>query len=215
MADIFDEVSEDLRKDQYKQIWLKYKKIIISLISVFVLSVIAFKYLQHYQENKKNEVATLYFDGLNEIKNKNYEKAELIFKEIIKSADLGYIVLSYFKLASINLNQKDFKSMEENYDNIIGLDNINKSYKDYALFLKITNSPNINNDSKIKILKPFLNSPNVFQPIASELEILYLIENKKLKIAKNKLDNLLKQKNISNNQKNRLSTIDEIYFKQY
>ena len=213
MADIFDEVSEDLRKDQYKQIWLKYKKIIISLISIFVLSVIAFKYIQHYQEKKKIEVATLYFDGLNEIKNKNYEKAEVIFNEIIKSADLGYTVLSYFKLANINFNKKDFKSMERNYNKIINLDNINKSYKEYALFLKITNSPNINNDKKIALLKPILTSPGEFQPIASELEILYLIENKKFENAKNKLEKLLKQKNISNNQKNRLNTINEIYFK--
>ena len=213
MADIFDEVSEDLRKDQYKQIWLKYKKIIISLVSIFVLSVIAFKYIQHYQEKKKIEVATLYFNGLNEIKNKNYDKAEDIFKEIIKSADLGYTVLSHFKLASIYLNKKDFQSMESNYNKIINLDKINKSYKEYALFLKITNSPNINNDKKIALLKPILTSPGEFQPIASELEILYLIENKKFKNAKNKLDKLLKQKNISNNQKNRLNTINEIYFK--
>ncbi len=213
MADIFDEVSEDLRKDQYKQIWLKYKKIIISLVSIFVLSVIAFKYIQHYQEKKKIEVATLYFNGLNEIKNKNYDKAEDIFKEIIKSADLGYTVLSHFKLASIYLNKKDFQSMESNYNKIINLDKINKSYKEYALFLKITNSPNINNDKKIALLKPILTSPGEFQPIASELEILYLIENKKLENAKNKLEKLLKQKNISNNQKNRLNTINEIYFK--
>jgi len=213
MADIFDEVSEDLRKDQYKQIWLKYKKIIISLVSIFVLSVIAFKYIQHYQEKKKIEVATLYFNGLNEIKNKNYDKAEDIFKEIIKSADLGYTVLSHFKLASIYLNKKDFQSMESNYNKIINLDKINKSYKEYALFLKITNSPNINNDKKIALLKPILTSPGEFQPIASELEILYLIENKKFENAKNKLEKLLKQKNISNNQKNRLNTINEIYFK--
>ena len=213
MADIFDEVSEDLRKDQYKQIWLKYKKIIISFISIFVLSVIAFKYIQHYQEKKKIEVATLYFNGLNEIKNKNYDKAEDIFKEIIKSADLGYTVLSHFKLASIYLNKKDFQSMERNYNKIINLDKINKSYKEYALFLKITNSPNINNDKKIALLKPILTSPGEFQPIASELEILYLIENKKFENAKNKLEKLLKQKNISNNQKNRLNTINEIYFK--
>ena len=213
MADIFDEVSEDLRKDQYKQIWLKYKKIIISLVSIFVLSVIAFKYIQHYQEKKKIEVATLYFNGLNEIKNKNYDKAEDIFKEIIKSADLGYTVLSHFKLASIYLNKKDYQSMERNYNKIINLDKINKSYKEYALFLKITNSPNINNDKKIALLKPILTSPGEFQPIASELEILYLIENKKFENAKNKLEKLLKQKNISNNQKNRLNTINEIYFK--
>ena len=112
MADIFDEVSEDLRKDQYKQIWLKYKKIIISFISIFVLSVIAFKYIEYYQEKKKIEIATLYFDGLKEIENKNYDKAEVLFKEIINNADLGYTVLSYFKLANIKFNTKDFLSME-------------------------------------------------------------------------------------------------------
>ena len=213
MADIFDEVSEDLRKDQYKQIWLKYKKFIISFIFIFVLSVIAFKYIEYYQEKKKIEIATLYFDGLKEIENKNYDKAEVLFKEIINNADLGYTVLSYFKLANIKFNTKDFLSMERYYDKIISLNDINKAYKDYALILKISNSPNINNHNKVKSLKPFLTSPSEFQPIASELEILYLIENNKMKIAKSKLDILLKQKNISNNQKNRLNTIDEIYFK--
>ena len=213
MADIFDEVSEDLRKDQYKQIWIKYKKIIISFISIFVLSVIGFKYIEYYQEKKKIEIATLYFDGLKEIENKNYDKAEVLFKEIINNADLGYKVLSYFKLANIKFNTKDFLSMERYYDKIISLNDINKAYKDYALILKISNSPNINNHNKVKSLKPFLTSPSEFQPIASELEILYLIENNKMKIAKSKLDILLKQKNISNNQKNRLNTIDEIYFK--
>ncbi len=213
MADIFDEVSEDLRKDQYKQIWLKYKKFIISFIFIFVVSIMTFKYIEYYKEKKKIEIASLYFDALKKIKNKKYDQAEVIFKKIIDDADIGYVVLSYFKLANINLNKKDFSSMESYYDKIISLDDINKTYKDYALILKITNSPNINNDEKIKLLKPFLTSPSEFQPIASELEILYLIENKKIKIAKNKLANLLKQKNISNNQKNRLNIIDEIYFK--
>ena len=212
MADIFDEVSEDLRKDQYKQIWLKYKKFIISFVCIFILSVITFKYIEYYQEKNKIRIATLYSAGVQEIKNQNFEKAEIIFKKIIDDDDFGYNLLSYFKLASISLNKKDFKTMERYYDKIISLDNINKAYKDYALILKITNSPNITNDEKIISLKPFLTSPSEFQPIASELEILYLIEIKKKDIAKNKLESLLKQKNISNNQKNRLRTINEIYF---
>ena len=48
MADIFDEVSEDLRKDQYKQIWFKYKKFIISLVLIFVFSVVTFKLIESY-----------------------------------------------------------------------------------------------------------------------------------------------------------------------
>ena len=89
MADIFDEVSEDLRKDQYKQIWFKYKKFIISFVLILVMSVVAFKFIESYQEKKKIEIATLYFDGLQEIKNKNYEKAEVLYKKLIKDADNG------------------------------------------------------------------------------------------------------------------------------
>ena len=213
MADIFDEVSEDLRKDQYKQIWSKYKYFIISFIVIFIVSISVFKYIEFYQEKKKIEIATLYFDGVQEIKNNNYENAEAIFKKIIENGGKGYTVLSYFILANLNFNKKDFQSMESNYNKIISLENINKAYKEYALLLKITNSPNIENDEKIKLLKPFLTSPSEFQPIASELEILYLIENKKMKSAEIKLEELLKQKNISNNQKNRLNIINEIYFK--
>ena len=213
MADIFDEVTEDLRKDQIKQLWIKYKKIIIFISSFLVLFIISFKYFEYYKENKRIETSILYFKGIQEIKDKNYKKAEAIFKKIIRKADTGYTLLSYFKLANINLIKKDFQSMEVYYDKIIGLDDINKAYKDYALILKISNSPNISNNEKIKLLKPFLTSPTEFQPVASELEILYLIENKKKILAKNKLDKLLKQKNISNNQKNRLNIIDEIYFK--
>ncbi len=213
MADIFDEVTEDLRKDQIKQLWIKYKKIIIFISSFLVLFIISFKYFEYYKENKRIETSILYFKGIQEIKDNNYKKAEAIFKKIIRKADTGYTLLSYFKLANINLIKKDFQSMEVYYDKIIGLDDINKAYKDYALILKISNSPNISNNEKIKLLKPFLTSPTEFQPVASELEILYLIENKKKILAKNKLDKLLKQKNISNNQKNRLNTINEIYFK--
>ena len=108
MADIFDEVSEDLRKDQYKQIWLKYKKIIISFVCIFVLSVAAFKYIEHYQEKKKIEMATLYFDGLKKLKIKTMIKLKIYLRKLLKSADLGYSTLSYFKLAYINLNKKDF-----------------------------------------------------------------------------------------------------------
>ena len=48
--------------------------------------------------------------------------------------------------AKINLDLKI-----KYYDKIISLTDINKAYKDYALILKITNSPNIKNLSLIHI----------------------------------------------------------------
>ena len=52
-------------------------------------------------------------------------------------------------------------------------------------FLKLQTHQTLKMTRKLKLLKPFLNSPSEFQPIASELEILYLIENKKFKNCKN------------------------------
>ena len=39
MADIFDEVSEELKQDQLIQLWKKYSKLIITFFILLVLSV--------------------------------------------------------------------------------------------------------------------------------------------------------------------------------
>ena len=55
MADIFDEVSEDLRQDQMLQIWKKYGKFIIGfiiLLTVFFLDGIKKNKIENKIENK-------------------------------------------------------------------------------------------------------------------------------------------------------------------
>ncbi len=212
MADIFDEVSEDLRKDQYKQIWQKYKKVIITFFTILIISLLTFKYVEYYNLQKQIKISNLYLQGLQEIRDKKYKEAENTFKKIISESHDGYVLLSYFKLADISFKNKDTLSMESYYDKIIKLQNINSVYKDFALILKVSNTSNLNGKQKIELLKPFISSPNQFQPIASELEILYLLEEKQSNKAKEKLNKLLKQKNILNTQKNRLNAINEIYF---
>ena len=66
MADIFDEVSEDLRKDQYKQLWLKYKNDTNKKIKEFVDMDLA----PHGQQLKK-----LNMDNI------NYKKFKYLIKD--------------------------------------------------------------------------------------------------------------------------------------
>ena len=40
------------------------------------------------------------------------KKQKLYLRKLLENADLGYTMLSYFKLANINFNKKDFQSME-------------------------------------------------------------------------------------------------------
>ena len=43
MADIFDEVSEELKQDQLIQLWKKYSKFIITFFIILVLSVLTYQ----------------------------------------------------------------------------------------------------------------------------------------------------------------------------
>ena len=54
MADIFDEVTEDLKKDQYKEFWNKHKLKIIFLFSLFILTIVGYKTAQYHFLQKKN-----------------------------------------------------------------------------------------------------------------------------------------------------------------
>ena len=60
-------------------------------------------------------------------------------------------------------------------------------------------------------LQPIITSPNKLQSFAAEIEILYLFESNKKKIAIKKLNDLINRSDIQNNQKNRLNIIKEIF----
>ena len=53
MADIFDEVSEELKQDRLIQIWKKYSKYIVSFFVITILSILSYQlFLQHLLEKK-------------------------------------------------------------------------------------------------------------------------------------------------------------------
>ena len=43
MADIFDEVSEELKQDQLIQIWKRYSKLIITFIFLIIISLVFYQ----------------------------------------------------------------------------------------------------------------------------------------------------------------------------
>ena len=80
-----------------------------------------------------------------------------------------------------------------------------------AIFYSTKNSNKLSASEKIKRLEPILTSPNELQTVGAELEVLYLLNDQKKVLAMQKLENLMKQKNLNLNQRNRLDIIKEIY----
>ena len=123
----------------------------------------------------------------------------------------GYYMLSRFALADISLNKGNFKLMEKYYKSIINNKKFDKFYRDLALINLTINSKNIDKRFKLQKLQPILTSPSKLQPYAAELEILYLFNLERNKLANEKLETLLKRSDIKDNQKNRLRIIKRVF----
>ena len=115
MADIFDEVSEELKQDQLIQTWKKYSKLIITLIIIFIA--LLGSYHAYTTWNKKQiEVASAqYFQALKKLEDKNYLKSHNLFLKNSQNDKSGYGVLSLFGLAETNYQNGKIDQMLINY----------------------------------------------------------------------------------------------------
>ena len=211
MADIFDEVSEDLRQDQILKIWKKYSKFIIGFIILIIISVLGFQGYKSWNKNQLNVKSEYFFNALEKLENKEFkESIELFSNNSSKDTD-AYSMLSNFGLAESNFKNKDIEKMILNYQAIYDNKNIDSYYQYLARFLSVMKDNKSSYQQLHDRLEPILNSPNKLQMLAAELEIILFIKFDMIKRAKGALKALLNRKEISIEQKNRLILINKVY----
>ena len=210
MADIFDEVSEELKQDQLINIWKKHSKLIVSLISIVIISIISYQVFMSWNKKKIETISEQYFNAIEKLQDKKFSKSKELFLKNSKQKN-GYKMLSLFGLAESNYREGNFDQMISNYKTIYDDNNIDVYYRYLARMLSVIKDNSSSFDQQKLLLDPILNSPSKLQPLASELKIILLIKFDKIKEAQKVLKTLLDRKGISFEQKNRLELISKIY----
>ena len=211
MADIFDEVSEELKQDRLVQIWKKNSKYIISFFLIIVVLIISFQLFLNWREKKLEVSSQQFFNALEKLEEKKYEESFKIFLKSSKEENEGYRVLSLFGLAETNYKKGNINEMSLNYKNIYEDTNIDIYYRDLSRILSVMKDNISTFDKQIKILKPILNSPSKLQLLAAELEIMLYVRSGNVNVVYTKIKNLLKRPDISLEQKSRLELLNKIY----
>ncbi len=213
MADIFDEVSEELKQDQLIKTWKKYSKLIIFLISLIIISLVSYQVYLTWNKNKLEAISEQYFQALDKLEDKNYSKSKSLFLNNSQKDKGGYSILALFGLAESNYRNGKIDEMLDNYKKIYDDESIDIYYRNLSRILSVLKDDSSSFDQQKLLLEPMLNSPNLLQVIAAELEVLLFIKFNKIKEAQKALDVLLKRSDISYEQKNRLELINKIYKK--
>ena len=211
MADIFDEVSEELKQDQLKQIWNKYSKYIISVAFILFISVLGYFFYDKWRLEKIEVSSSQFFSGIEKLEKKEFLSSIEIFSKNVDQAHQGYKTLSLFGIAEANFKIGKVDEMILNYKSIYENQNIDVYYRDLARLLSVMKDNVSSFEIQKKILDPILNSPSKLQLLAAELELMLLIRFNKIDEAKLSISKLLKRTDITFEQKNRLDLIDKVY----
>ena len=211
MADIFDEVSEELKQDQLIKTWKKYSKLIITLIFLIIISLVSYQAYITWNKKKMEEISEQYFQALENLADKNFSKSQSLFLKNSQNLKSGYSILSLFGLAESNYKNGKIDDMILNYRTIYEDKSIDIYYRNLSRILSVLKDNSSSFEQQKLLLEPILNSPSILQILAAELEVLLFIKFDKIEEAIRALDILLNRSDISFEQKNRLELINKIY----
>ena len=211
MADIFDEVSEELKQDQLIQFWKKHSKLILTIILLIISSVVFYQAYIIWNKKKVEAISEQFFQALEKLEDKNYSESQSLFLDNSQNYKSGYSILSLFGLAESNYQNGKIDEMILNYKTIYDDESIDIYYRDLSRILSVLKDDLSSFDQQKLLLEPILKSPSILQVLAAELEVLLFIKFDKIKEAQKALNSLLKRSDISFEQKNRLELINKIY----
>jgi hypothetical protein len=148
VSELFDEIDEDVRRDQLKKLWEKYSVVIIAGAILIIASVGGWRGYQ-YVEAKKAAEAGAAFDKAVELSDANkHPEAEKAFADLAAKAPFGYRVLSRLHLAAEMAN-RDPQAAAKMFDEIAADRSVGAADQDMAriraaqLLLESASYPNM------------------------------------------------------------------------
>ena len=148
MSELFDEVDEEVRRDQLKKLWDRYSIYIVAGAVLIIAAVGGWRGYQ-YLEAKKAAEAGKAFDAALELSDQNkHAEAEAAFNSLAATAPSGYRMLARLRAAA-EVATRDPQAGVRMYDDIAADRGVGAAVQDLAriraagLLLETTSYPNM------------------------------------------------------------------------
>ena len=135
MADIFDEINEELKQDRMTALWQRYGKYVIAFVIAVVAGVSLTQGYSYYTQKRDARSADVFF---NAILSDDVSVALEVAKEELSD---GYALLAEFRLAAALAENDQAAEAEQHYLSIAARDDMQQIYRDIALLLSVMQAP--------------------------------------------------------------------------
>jgi hypothetical protein len=169
VSEIFDEVNEDVRREQLKKLWDKYSVYIVALAILIIAGVGGWRGYEYLEAKRAAEAGAL-FDKAAELSEANkHAEAEAAFADLAAKAPRGYRILARLRTAA-EIAHRDKPAAAKMFDDIAADGSVGAPERDLAriraaqLLLETTTYPNI-----LQRLEPATAKDATFRHTAREL----------------------------------------------
>jgi hypothetical protein len=169
VSELFDEVDEDVRRDQLKKLWDQYSIYIIALALLIVAGVGGWRGYQYLEAQKAAEAGAA-FDKAVELSEANkHAEAEAAFADLAAKAPSGYRILARLRTAA-EIANRDKTAAAKMFDDIAADTSVGAPERDLAkiraaqLLLETSTYPNM-----LQRLEPATAAGATFRHSAREL----------------------------------------------
>jgi hypothetical protein len=117
VADIFQEVDEEVRRERLQQLWQRYGNLIIAACILFVAAVGAWRGYEWWQTKKAGESGAAFENAVTLAEAGKHQEAEAAFAKLAADGSAGYRALARLRDAA-ELAQTDRPAAVKAYDEI-------------------------------------------------------------------------------------------------
>jgi hypothetical protein len=131
VADIFQEVDEEIRREQLKRLWERYGNFIIAACVLVVVGVGAWRGYEWWEAKKAAENGAAFEQAVTLAESGKQQEAEAAFAKLATDGSTGYRVLARLREAA-ELARTDRKASVAAYDGIAGDRSVGQVIQDLA-----------------------------------------------------------------------------------
>ena len=131
MTELFDEVDEEVRRDQLKKLWEKYSIFIIAGALLIIAGVGGWRGYQYLEAKKAAEAGAAFDKAVELSEASKHTEAETAFNDLAARAPSGYRMLARLRAAAEVAN-RDPKAAAKLYDDIAADRSIGAEQQDMA-----------------------------------------------------------------------------------
>ena len=210
MQDAFiEEVDEDLKNESLKKMWDKYGTLITVCIILVLTAAVSYESLKAWYIRRAENWAEAYTVALSLQNQGRYDESIEALNSIIDHKFGAYADLAKMQQANVLLeNQKQDEALKILSD-IAANSGFNKQLRDVAIIkLASYKQDTASLEEMQELLQPILANPqNAWYATAKDMTALILVRDGKTEEARELYDEMLKNKDISDDLKNRIKDI--------